>query len=85
MTSNKKIWTVYFTAGLYRPARVYGVDENEARRNAIAQFRYAQGAVDTRSMDQILDRIEPAEDNRGMYGSRMVSEFDTKSIFDRRA
>lgn len=84
MTSDKKIWTAYFAAGLHSPVRVYGVDEDEARCNALAQFRYSQGALDKRPMYKVVDRVEPAEDGRGMYGSRIMSEFDEKSMFDRR-
>lgn len=84
MTSDKKIWTAYFAAGLHSPVRVYGSDEDEARRNALAQFRYDQGAVDARPARKVVDRVELADDGRGMYGSRTTSEFDEKSMFDRR-
>lgn len=84
MASGKKIWTAYFAAGLHSPVRVYGVDESEARRNALAQFRFVQGALDKRPMCKVVDRVEPVCDGRGMYSSRAVSEFDEKSLFDRR-
>ena len=85
MASAKKIWTAYFADRLHSPVRVYGLDEDEARRNALAQFRFTQGALDKRPAYKVVDRVEPAEDGRGMYGSRAVSEFDEKSICDRRA
>lgn len=83
--SDKQIWTAYYAAGLYHPVRVYGWNSDEAIRNALAQFRYSVGALDNRPACKIVVKVEPAEDGRGMYGSRTVSEFNEKSLFDRRA
>lgn len=51
-------WIAYYKSGLLGPRVVYGESTDEARLNALAEYRKAKTAIDTWPVDKVVDRVE---------------------------
>lgn len=51
-------WRAYFKRGLGAPAIVYGINEHEAKINALAYYRKNCTPVSLLPIDKVVDRVE---------------------------
>ncbi|MBP5784046.1 MAG: hypothetical protein J6W16_00480 [Methanobrevibacter sp.] len=54
----KTQWRAFYKPGLASSKIVYGESEDEAKRNALAEYRKSKTQVDTWSIDKVVDRVE---------------------------
>ena len=54
----KTQWRAFYKKGLGSPRTVYGESEDEALRNALADFRRTHGPIDTWPREKVVDHVE---------------------------
>ena len=54
----KTQWRAHYKKGLGSPRIVYGESEEEALRNALAEFRRTHGPIDNWPLNKVVDSVE---------------------------